>query len=342
MAKKIQVSTDGITYVSLPTPDGSLSVTANSTDDSLLGQTFASTFPTLLDWEGSSTGLVKGYAAYCGKILKSGISTVSVAEPLSLLSGATYKTDLASHGIWDYEVTPVIFDDGLDVTNEVKTFDYLFGSVTFKATYTVVGSITADINYLPTAAFGRALSFSLTQSTTAVDDSDYEAVCLNGGYRINKQGLRDVSLSFDGIYDAAEDFHAQLESREAFIVEIDPIGDGKSIARGYFRVSDTSQDGAVGDNESESTSFSLSVPSPDFKPFGWQHASDTTLNAAIRIVLDGFDLEQDVFFKYLPDGLVGKSGSTVITDVTLESALDDLNRFSLGFTGDGVLADSSI
>lgn len=343
MSKLIRLSSDNITYVSLPTSDGSLSVTGNAVDDSLLGNTFSSSFTSLLDWEMGATGLVKGYAAYCGKILKQGTSTASVSEAMELVSGQTYKTTNTAHNIWDYTVTPVIYDDAVDVTDEVETFDYLFGKVTFKGTYTVTGTITADINYLPTASFGKALSFSLTQSVDAVDDSDYATVCANNGYRINKQGLREVSLSFDGIYDAVEDFHQQLEDRDSFIVEIDPMGNGKSIARGYFRVGDTSQDGAVGDNESESTNFTLSVPSPDFIPFGWDHASDTPLDPAIRIALDGFDLEQDVFVEYLPNGIGGaggKTGSTVVTDVSLESSIEGLNTFNLTFTGDGSLNDA--
>jgi len=343
MAKLIQLSDDNITYVSLPTSDGSLSVTGNTVDDSLLGQTYASSFTSLLDWEASATGLVKGFSAYCGKVLKQGTSTAATAEPMSLVSGQKYQTTLASRNIWDHTVTPIIYDDGVDVTDEVETFDYLFGAITFNGTYTVIGAITADINYLPTASFGKALSFSLNQSADAVDDSDYASVCANNGYRINKQGIRNVDLTFDGIYDATEDFHQQLEDRESFIIEVDPLGTGKSIARGFFRINETSQDGAVGDNESESVTFTLSAPSPDFRPFGWQHAVDTELDAAIRIALDGFDLEQDVFLRYLPNGTGvagGKTGSTVITDVSLESAIDGLNTFNLTFTGDGQLSDA--
>lgn len=343
MTKLIQLSTDNITFVSLPTTEGSLSVTTSSVDDSLLGTTFASTLPTIKDWEVSAPGLVKGYAAYCGKILKSGTSTASVAEAMELVSGLTYKTTNVLRNIWDYTVTPVIYDDATDVTSEVETFNYLLGQVTFKGTYTVVGTITADINYLPTSTFGKALSYSLTQSTTAVDDSDYATVCANGGYRINKQGLREVSLTFDGIYDAVEDFHQQLDDAEVFIIEVDPLGTGESIARGYFRVSSASQDGAVGDNESESVEFTLSVPSPDFTPFAWSHTLTTPLDPAIRIALDGFDLEQDVFVNYLPNGVGGaggKTGSTVVTDVTLESEIEGLNIFNLTFTGDGALTDA--
>ena len=342
MAKRIQLSDDNITFVSLPTPEGSLSVTSNSTDDSVLGTTFTSTFPTIIDWEMSATGLVKGSAAYCGRILKSGTPTSVTNLSLAFVSGKTYKTSIAANQIWDYNTAPVIRDDGFVVTDQVETFDYLFGSVTFLSTYSPIGSITADVDYLPTSTFGKALSFSLTQSTTAVDDSDYATVCANNGYRVNKQGLRDVSLSFDGIFDAAEDFHAQLESRNEFIVEIDPIGTTQSVARGYFRVSETSLDGAVGDNESESVSFTLSVPSPDFRPFGWSHFPGTPLEGAVKIALDGFDLEQDVYVRYLPSGTLatdGKTGTAVVTDVTLESAIDDINRFSLSFTGDGQLQD---
>lgn len=342
MSKRIRLSSDNITYYTLPTPEGDLNRTINTVDASTLGQTFADEFPTIIDWEMSSQGLVKGAAAYCGRILKSGISTAIVGAPLTLVSGQEYQITAAANQILDYQVTPVIYDDGVDVTSQVQTFNYLVGKIVFLGTYTVVGAITADVNYLPTATFGKTLSFSLTQSVNVVDDSSYQEVCSNGGFRVNKQGIRTVALSFDGIYDAANDFNTLINSRDTFIVELDPQGDGKSVARGYFRVTDLNQGGAVGDNESESVEFSLSVPSPDFIPFTWQHAIDSTLDPAVRIALDAFESESDVFVQYLPDGTTGsdgKGGSTVVTDVTLESSIEDINRFSLAFTGDGALID---
>ncbi|QDP62305.1 MAG: hypothetical protein Unbinned8472contig1000_5 [Prokaryotic dsDNA virus sp.] len=342
MSKLVRFSTDDTTYYSLPANAAELSSNGEVVDDSILGQTFESQFTSLINWEVGTDAIYKGIPGYQVCLLKEGTSTATTSEAMELVSGKTYKTTDTSKDIWDASVTPVIYDDGSDVTDEVIEFNYLLGQVTFDSGYTIVGDITADVNYLPVAVIGRFRSFTLTQSVAAIDDSDVQTLKANGGYRVNKQGLRSVTLEASGIFDATEDFHDQLATRDSFVLEFQADGDGNSKARGYFRIGTASQSGAVGDTEEETVNFNLNVPSSDYKPFVWSHNSSSTLNQAILIALNAFNDESDIYVQYLPNGVGGtgaKEGVAVVTDISLSSSIDDMPRFTVTVTGDGSLSD---
>ena len=344
MAKLVRVSDDlGVTYHSIPGPSAELSLDGEAIDDTVLGQSFESNFTGLITWNISSEGFYKGVPGYCATLLKQGTPTAATGEAMSQISGQLYQIDDQSKEIWDRTASIVIYDGVTDVTNEVETFDYLFGRVTFKSTYTVVGAITVDVTYLPVVAFGRGQSFTLTQTATPLDQSDFATVCANNGYRVTAQGLRTVNLDFEGIFDTVEDFAQQLEDRNEIIIEINPDGNDKSVGRGFFRVINTNQSGNVGDNEIESITFGLNVPSGDFRPFGWQHESDTTLPTAIQKVLEAWDNETELDIEYLPNGIGGaggKTGKVIVTDATLTNSIDSLPTFTLGFQGDGAITDA--
>jgi hypothetical protein len=214
MAKRLEFSTDGVTYLGVPSNTAELTTNGETVNDSILGTTFDSQFTSLLNWEVNGDGIYKGVPGYQTCVLKQGTSTGTTGEAMSLVSGLTYKITDTTKDIWNAAATVVIYDDAVDVTDEVETFDYLFGTITFDSGYTVIGDITADISYFPTAVLGRFNSFTLTQSVAAVDDSDFQTLKANGGFRLNTQGLRTVALEASGIYDAPSDFRQQLVDRD--------------------------------------------------------------------------------------------------------------------------------
>lgn len=343
MAKLVRLSSDNITFHSLPTNSGALSVNGEVVNDSIHGTTFDSQFTSLLNWELSADGIYKGVAGYQTCILRQGTSTATTGEALALVSGQTYRVSDAAKEIIDAGQTLTVFDGVTDVTAQVESIDYLFGTITFVGTYTVLGAVTADYNYLPVAAVGRFNSFTLSQSVNSVDDSDFQTLKANNGYRLNTQGLRTVTLEASGIFNAADDFQQDLQDRNVVILEIQADGNGYSKARGYFQIGNVEQSGNVGDNEVESVTFNLNVPSSDYSPFSWDHNPSSTLSQALIVALNAFNDETNVFVEYLPNGIGGAGGKTgqgIITDISLESSIDDMPRFTVTVSGDGAIVDA--
>jgi len=120
-----------------------------------------------------------------------------------------------------------------------------------------------------------------------------------------------------------------------------------SIARGFFKLATQSQSGAVGALEEESLTFNLYVPDETVNPevaipFGWSHSGSTTLNQAIRHLLDSWEQELNTYYvRYLPSGTPGQSpldgakGQFIVTDVSLSGDLSSMNVFQASMTGTG-------
>jgi hypothetical protein len=347
-AKVVNISNDaGVTWRSLPGSQASFDSEAESIEDTILGQTFSSNEVGLVTWSVSSDGIFKGFAGYLAEIKRVGTPVTFTAEAMSLVSGKTYEIDDATKAIWDRsEATMDILDNGVSVAAaDIESIDYLFGRVTFVSSYTPTTPITATGKSFPVSAAGCSNSYTLTMSCDAIDNTCFNTAQANDGVRIFTAGLRTVSLELNGIFDATEVFAADLLARTEVIIEVDPAGDGSSVARGFFKLSSTSQSGAVGALEEETVSFELTVPdettNPDADPpFAWSHSATTTLNQAIRDVLDSWEQELNTYeVQYLPNGatgqspLDGKEGAFVVTDVSLSGGLSNMNVFTVELQG---------
>ncbi len=349
-AKVINISNDGgANYVALPGSQGSFQSTAEAVDDTILGQTYQSTDIGLQGWSVSSDAIFKGFSGYKAEIKKVGTPTTFTAEPMTLVSGKTYAIDDATKEIWDRsEATMDILDTAASVAAaDILNIDYLFGRVTFVATFTPSGAITATGKFFPVATAGKANTYNLTMSAEAIDETDFATAQGNSGTRIFKPGLRTVALELGGIFDATEAFAADLLTRAEVIIEIDPAGDASSIARGFFKLVDTGQSGAVGALEEETVNFALTVPDETTNPivalpFNWRHTA-TTLNQAIQDILTSWLTELNTYdLQYLPLGAIGQSpldgkeGNFMVTDVSLSGGLSNMNVFQAELQGTGV------
>jgi len=347
MAKVLQVSDDsGSNWFTLPGAEAAFNNSGDPIDDTILGQTFSSALTGLIGWSMTGTGLYKGFAGYLAKILQVGSATSQTGEAMTLVSGKTYQINDTAKRIWDRSATVTVYDNAVDHTADVVDIDYLFGKVTFDAAYSVTGPVTIDVDTFATSQLGKGKSFTLTQTMEPIDNTDYATAQANGGYKTFIAGLRTVALELSGIFDATVNSKDDLKNRNELIVEIDPVGTGESIARGFFRMIDTGQSGAVGALEEETINLALNVPADDLisTVFAWQH-NNTTLPTAVEKVLTAWETETSLDGRYLPSGtpgqtpLDGASGEVWVSDVTLTGSLTGMNEFNATLQGSGTITE---
>lgn len=346
-AKIIALSTDDITYHTLPGNTGEISRESAAIDDTIFGQTYRSNFPGIITWSVTANAVYKGYAGYQATIKKVGTSTAMTDEATTLVSGKTYQITNAAKRIINRTVNVVVEDNAVDHTADVESIDYLFGKVTFKSAYTVTGPVTVTGEYYPTVALGTAQSYTLTQSAEPIDTTDFATASSNGGYKTHDPGLRTVSLELSGVYSDSNAFPALLLNRTEVVIEVNPDGAAKSLARGFFRLTSARQSGNVGALEEDNLTFSLNVPLADSGeptiaiPFGWEHANDSTIPQAIRLALDAFLNETTVWVRYYPKGIGSgldyEKGEVVVSNFTMTGSMEAMNTFAFTGQGDGVL-----
>lgn len=336
-AKVIQLSDDaGVTWYTLPGNSGEFSDEAGELDDTIFGQNYKSGQSNLINWSISANAVYKGFAGYTVDIKKSGTSTTFTGEATTLVSGKTFAIDDSTKDAWDPAATFVVYDGGVDHTADVLNIDFLFGRVTFKAAYTVTGAVTVDGKYLPLATMASYRSFNLTQTMEAIDDTDIPAAQANNGHRTMDYGLKTVQLDVSGVYAVSNGFRAELIGRNQVIVEINPDGGSKSVARGFFRNTTRGQSGDVGALEEENVSYTLSVPAASLlkTPFQWLFTSSDLSTSVIKSI-EAWQNETALSARYLPDGSTGLSGAVVVSDISLQGGLEAMNEFTVSLQGSG-------
>ena len=203
------------------------------------------------------------------------------------------------------------------------------------SSYVVNGPITVSGgNYLPTSPICFAQNFTLSQTSDTEDISDFCTLQQNGGYSVFAYQQQSAELSLDGFYSDDAGFIEDLESRAEVIIEVSPDGEGKSVARGYFRATSHSQSGDVGAAETEDIQYKLSVPEGVPKPFSWYHAPDSAIPQAVKLLLDLWAERSVAYIRYRPENSNYVSfGRVLIQDCTLEGAVDGINEFSFSLQG---------
>jgi len=343
MAKTVQVSDDnGVTWYTLPGGEGELNRESGLISDTIFGQTFESNEVGLLGWNLNGQAIYKGFAGYLADLKQVGTATGMTTEACTLVSGKTYQIDDTTKRIWDRlgAVNPlVVFDNAVDHSADVLSIDYLFGKVTFEAAYTPTGPITVTGTYFPTAVLGQGKSFTLNMTAALIDTTTFAIAQANGGYRTQDPGLRNANLEIGGLYALSSGFATVLSGRSEIIIEIDPVGDGLSIARGFYKLTTMGQSGAVGALEEESLNFTLNVPVEDALPvdipFGWEFDASSAIPAAVQKSIEAWQAETKLDVRYLPDGVAGDTGDAVVNNFTMSGGLEQMNEFTAVYSGDG-------
>lgn len=336
MSKRIQISPDGTTWYTFPGDKGDYNNTASDIKDTIFGQDYESGQTGMLNWTVTCNGLYKGFAGYVAKVLKTGTPTTFTAQATTLVSGKTYRITDATKDMFD-RLTPVtVLDNAVAVNaSNIESIDYLFGRVTFKSSYTPTGPITLTGKSLPKTQIAGANSFTLTQNANAIMNTDFEIAQANDGWQTYEYGLKTIKLSVKGISKASADFRALVQARAELVIEINPDGNSKSTARGFFKALSSGQSGNVGELEDMTLEFTLAVPDQAdvLLPFQWVFASDTTLSRALREAIISWQTGTPTNINYLEDGTTGVQGEAIITDLSLSGGLDVMNDFSLKFQG---------
>lgn len=343
-SKTVQLSRDGITYVTLPGSTAEISQEGAQLDNSVFGTSFASSFTGIIDWSISANAWLRNQAGYTVALKEAGSPVPFAEESMSQEDGQTYIIDDRTKSLWDAG-TLVVFEDGgapVDESN-IQSIDYLMGRVTFISGYTVTGPVTATGDYRPTTEFGNANSMTLTQSADSIETGSFEVVKANGGYQTYKATLLTASLELEAFYVETSEFYKILQARDDIVVEIDFANDGQTVARGYFKVTTDSQTGDVGGNETESISMELSVPE-DVNPFSWYFGPNSTAPEGVKIILEGWINKNNVYVRYLPNGVSnrGYEGVVVVTDASISSGVSDMVEITFEGQGTGTLTNINV
>lgn len=337
--KTIKVSADGVTYYVLPGNTGDFNIEKAQLDDTIYGSAYSSSQPGITDVTISANAMYRGFAGYQSIIRRSGATaTVATGEAMSQVdSSQTYRIDDTTKNVWDHNVTAVIYDNGSQVAvADIESVNYLFGEVTFVSGYTVTGPITADISFWTMATYGRAQEFTLTQTADTEDVTVLEDAQSNSAFRVYRSALKNADLELSGFYSTANNTFDDLKSEDVFVIEIDVKGDGKSLARGYYKITSIAQSAGVAETETSSVSMVLSVPE-GVEPFGWYHAPDATIPMGLRVVQGGWVSGDAIKYQYFPEGDTnpGYEGDAIVTDASITSGVNSMVEGSAELQGIG-------
>lgn len=337
-AKTFEVSLDGSNWATMPGNDASVDLAGEDLDTTVFGADFNSSITGIIDHSFSGNAMFRETAGYNAAVRKTG-NPVTFTDEASTANGDWYEITDRTKSVFDHESGLIVEDNASPVAaSNIEQIDWLHGRVKFVSGYTVSGAITFTGEYLPLTTFGCFNSFDLTQSSDTIETGCFETVGANGGYQEYKATLRDVSLDAEGFFQTASDFAETLQARDRYIIELDIEGDGENLARGYFRIGSDGLSGGPGGDETESITFSLSVPE-NVLPFSWRFGSASKAPQGLIWTIQAWENKQNLYYRYRPEGATGKTfqGQSVVTDCSISTAIDGIAEASVSGQGTGAV-----
>jgi hypothetical protein len=349
-AKRLQISTDGSTWYTFPGSTGAKKVERAMVQDTIFGQNFMSELPTLGQSDYSGDSYFKGIAGYNAQINQTGSPLALTDEPTTMISSKKYQITNLAKRLININQAVVVNDNGVNQTANVKSIDYLSGTVVFNSSYVVTGPVTIGGHYLPFSIMAKAKKWSLTQTAAEIDASCYDDAQANGGLRTFESGLQTVKLQLDSIYNAANNYVPNLLANGLIYITADLEGAtnaGNEMWAGMFYYSDNNVQGNVGALEDDTTNFDLYV-SPSglmLTPFNWYISGSSTLSMAVQIALSAWLAGTGVFIQYLPTGVTGNSpmdgwkSAAIVTESSLANDSAGQNTFTFKFRATGAITN---
>lgn len=218
-------------------------------------------------------------------------------------------------------------------SGDIDSFDYLFGKVTFDSGYTVNGTITADLTYIPLAAVAQAQNYDLSLSGDVVDVTDYPTAQANSGTRVQRVGLIEASLSVDRLEDLSHTFEASLLARAPLMVEV-VSANGDLTIRGWWIQSSLEKSGGVADAIMEGLQFELYGRNQN--NIGYSAAAG--LNSGIAALLSNLLARTAATLQYQIDGTDGIEGSAYVSSFGLSGELEGVDNWSADLVSGGALS----
>ena len=194
-----------------------------------------------------------GQPAYKTVLKIGGTSTKFVGETATSIGGNKFQIKDISKQILDRNVAPVVKVDNKFVTPSDYTVDYLFGIITFNTEQK--GVVTINGNFIPTISIAGANQYSVDITGDILENTNFEDVIKNGGYKTKQYGMLDIAVSVSRFDDTKKTFKTKLQDREVVLLEIKP-NDVETI-RGWFVVEKAGSQGENNALEAESLSFQL-------------------------------------------------------------------------------------
>lgn len=342
-AKLVRTSRNGTDWNILAGNDASIDLDGEELENTIFGSDFSSSITGIISHSFSGNAMFRKTAGFEARLKTvSGNATAFTAEAFTA-DGDWYVITDRTKSLWD-RTTEVVFSDGVGVIDpdDIEQVDYLNGRVKFISGFSVTGSVTADGEFLTTAEFACARSIDLTQSLDTIETGCFESIGANGGFELYKGTLRTVSADIEGFYRSTNDFYQTLLDRDEILIEIDLDGKGTSVARGYFRVITDGYTGGVGGDETESVSFTLSVPE-GFVPFSWYFGATSEAPASVKDIIWAWENKQELYIQYYPEGLGsrGFQGQYIVTDASISTAVDAIGEVSVSGQGTGAITPLS-
>ncbi len=173
-------------------------------------------------------------AAHKGVLIKfDGTPATLTDEPMSLISGKSYRVTTASKRCFDTATSIVVKDNAVNVASaNIESIDILNGTVTFTSGYVIVGAITVTGKYVPFSTFGTAKSFSVKVMRPKLDKTVFGNL-----FRRYLLGLMDTSGSVGAFSDVTETvgieaLQTSLNSGTLRILSAEIIQDGTTLTSG--------------------------------------------------------------------------------------------------------------